>query len=235
MQALSDNPRRKLTKSVLTDSVVVSHEPIAREARAYWPIDFFSSCKTLLKTSFFSRNWFLLFLLVYSVVISVKNYRFLHTSHCVTVCPLIACFEFVSILVNVLGRNWEIRKRGRRIRIMKTYSVVLRVNVWCGTSNLLSFFPRFSYVRCRVSCRKRVFWKSFRNLRQGRVTHQRGPACEQQLNRETRSGPHCSPPCCFAEFQAWGRLYQVRIVAFENQPPRFIMNRLHCSSFLFFS
>lgn len=65
LQALSDNPRRKLTKSVLTDSVVVSHEPIAREARAYWPIDFFSSCKTLLKTSFFSRNWFLLFLLVY--------------------------------------------------------------------------------------------------------------------------------------------------------------------------
>lgn len=80
----------------------------------------------------------------------------------------------------------------------------------------------FFLVRCRVSwCKRWVFWKSFRNSRQGRVTHQRGPACEQQLNRETRSGPHCSPPCCFAEFQAWGRLYQVRIVAFENQPPRF--------------
>lgn len=116
---------------------------------------------------------------------------------------------------------------------MKTYSVVLRVNVWCDTSNLLSFSPRSSYFRCRVSWRKWVFWKSFRNLRQGRVTHQRGPACEQQLNRETRCGPHCSPPCCFAVFQAWGRLYQVRIVAFENQPPRFTMNRLHCSSFLF--
>lgn len=63
LQALSDNPGRKLTKSVLTDSVVVSHEPIAREARAYWPIDFFLPARRCSKP-FFSRN-FLLFLLVY--------------------------------------------------------------------------------------------------------------------------------------------------------------------------
>lgn len=66
LQALSDNPRRKLTKSVLTDSVVVfprANSAGSSRLLANW---LFSSCKTLLSSKlFFGCNWFLLFLLVY--------------------------------------------------------------------------------------------------------------------------------------------------------------------------
>lgn len=97
LQALSDNPRRKLTKSVLTDSVVVfprANSAGSSRLLANW---LFSSCKTLLSSKlFFSCNWFLLFLLVY---FNEKLPILTHLTLRHRLPVIIACFEFVSILV----------------------------------------------------------------------------------------------------------------------------------------